>query len=324
MRVLVAGATGAIGKRLIPMLVSGGHRVYGTSRSSDKAPLIAKLGAEPLVVDALNKADVADAIRRSSPDVVVHELTAIPPGLDLRKFREQFAATNRLRTTGTDNLLAAARQAGVRRFVAQSFAGYSFAREGGAVNSEDAALRSHPPRQMATTLEAIRYLESAVLAAPIEGIVLRYGGFYGPGTSVSIDGAMIEPIRRRAFPIIGAGSGVWSWCHIDDAAAATALTVEEGAPGIYNIADDHPAAVADWLPALAAMVGAKPPRRIPTWLGRLLAGELAVALMNDVRGASNEKAKRDLGWKPRWPDWRIGFEHVLTNRADVAELRKTA
>jgi nucleoside-diphosphate-sugar epimerase len=292
MRVFVAGATGAIGRRLVPALVQAGHSVFGMAHSPGKAPLIVELGAEPLIVNALNRTAVVDAIRRTVPDVVVHELTAIPAALDLRKFAQQFAVTNRLRTEGTEHLLAGARAAGVRRFVAQSFAGWPYAREGSRIKSEDAPLDSHPPRQLRGTLAAIRKLEAAVLdVAPIEGIVLRYGALYGPGTSVAAEGALTEAIRRRAGPMIGHGTGIWSWLHVDDAVSATASAMERAAPRIYNIVDDDPALVNEWLPALAAAVGAKPPRRIPSWIGRLLVGEHAVVLMNEVRGASNQKAK---------------------------------
>jgi nucleoside-diphosphate-sugar epimerase len=324
MRILVAGATGAIGRRLVPALLTAGHSVIGMSHSFGKASLITALGAEPLIVDALDRAAVVDAIHRTGPDVVIHELTAIPPALDLRKFGRQFETTNLLRTQATDYLLAGARDAGVRRFIAQSFAGWPFARLGNMVKFEDAPLDPNPPRLLRSTLQAIQHLEAAVVAAPMEGIVLRYGAFYGPGTSVAMDGAITEAVRRRAFPIVGPGTGMWSWVHIDDAASATALAVERAAPGIYNIVDDDPAPVAEWLPALAAIIGAKPPRRIPTWLGKLLVGEHAVVLMNEIRGASNLKAKKQFGWRPDWPTWRHGFRHELATAESAPQLKKTA
>jgi nucleoside-diphosphate-sugar epimerase len=243
---------------------------------------------------------------------MVHQLTDLATTTNLRRFDAGFAATNRLRTEATGHLLTAARAAGTRRFVAQSFAGWPFARIGGPVKTEDDPLDPDPPAELRRTLDAIRQLEAAVLGAEgIEGVVLRYGGFYGPGTSAGAGGYMLDDLRRRRFPIVGAGTGVWSFIHIDDAAAATAAAVERGAPGIYQIVDDDPAPVSDWLPALAAAAGAKPPRRVPAWLARLLGGEHAVILMTEVRGASNAKAKRELGWTPAYRSWRQGFRTGL-------------
>ena len=312
MRIFVAGATGALGSRLVPLLVEGGHQVVGMTRSSGKAADLRASGAEPVVADGLDRDAVLRAVQRARPEVVVHQLTALTGTTSFRKFDKAFALTNRLRTEGTDHLLAAARASGVRRMVAQSFAGWPFARVGGPVKPEDAPLDPDPPAELRRTLVAIRHLESAVLQAEgMEGVVLRYGGFYGPGTSVGDGGFMLDEIRRRRFPIVDAGTGVWSFVHIDDAAAATAAAVERGAPGLYNIVDDDPAPVSAWLPALAAAIGAKPPRRIPAWLARLAAGEHGVVLLTQVRGASNAKAARELGWKPAYPSWRQGFRTGL-------------
>ena len=312
MRIFVAGATGALGRRLVPLLVSDGHQVTGMTRTPGKAAGLRAAGAEPVVADALDRDQVLEAVVAARPEVVVHELTALTAMTGFRRFDREFAATNRLRTEGTDHLLAAARAAGARRFVAQSFAGWPFARVGGPVKTEDDPLDPDPPAQLRGTLDAIRHLEAAVGGAEgIQGVVLRYGSFYGPGTSVGVGGYVLEDLRRGRYPIVGAGTGVWSFIHIDDAATATVAAIERGAPGVYQIVDDDPAPVSAWLPALAAAVGARPPRRIPAWLARLLAGELAVVLMTEVRGASNAKAKRELGWRPAWPSWRQGFRGGL-------------
>ncbi len=305
MKVFVAGATGALGKQLVPRLVAAGHEVVGMTRSEQRAELVRELGAEPAVADALDPDAVGVAVSEAQPEVIVHQLTALSDSIDLRHFDRDFAQTNRLRTEGTDILLSAARAAGTRRFVAQSFAGWPAARTGGPVKTEDDPLDADPPTGVRSTLEAILYLERAVTgAAPIEGLALRYGGFYGPGTSLQLDppsGEHIEAIRARKFPIVGNGAGVWSFIHIEDAAEATAIAVERGAPGIYNIVDDRPAAVRDWLPEVARQLGAKRPRRVPRWLGRIVAGEAATVMMTEIRGASNAKAKRELDWTPRHP-----------------------
>ncbi|HEX2096029.1 MAG TPA: NAD(P)-dependent oxidoreductase [Solirubrobacterales bacterium] len=301
MRILVAGATGALGRQLVPRLVERGHEVVGMSRSAERAALLEEHGARAVVADALDPDSVARAVVESEPEAIVHELTSLAAGIDMRRFDASFEQTNRLRTVGTDHLLAAGRAAGVRRFVAQSYAGWPYAREGGSVKSEDAPLDPSPPAPMRTTLEAIRHLEEAVTGTPeIEGVVLRYGALYGPGTSLSVepDGEHTAAIRDRRFPLVGDGAGVWSFVHVADAAEATAVAVERGAPGIYNVVDDTPAPVREWLPAAAEALGAKPPRRVPRWLGRLLAGEAAVVMMTEVRGASNAKARRELGWRP--------------------------
>jgi 2-alkyl-3-oxoalkanoate reductase len=314
MKVFVAGATGALGKQLIPRLVQNGHEVVGMTRTDSKRELISSLGAMPAVADALDPDAVAGAVAAAEPEVIVHQLTALSGSIDIRHFDRDFALTNRLRTEGTDHLLAAARAVGARRFVAQSYAGWPFARTGGPVKQEWEPLDPEPPEQLRSSLEAIRHLEDAVTGADwIEGLVLRYGGFYGPGTSLSLnpEGEHVELIRKRGFPVLGAGGGVWSFIHIEDAAEATAVAVERGAPGIYNVVDDDPAPVREWLPGAAGAVGARPPRRLPRWLGRLVAGEAATVMMTEVRGASNAKAKRELGWRPRYPSWREGFAKGL-------------
>jgi nucleoside-diphosphate-sugar epimerase len=311
MKILVAGATGAIGKRLVPRLAAAGHDVTGTTRSETRAKQVRELGASPAVLDALDPEQVAHVVAETEPEVIVHQLTAIPPDADFRKIDREFVLTNRLRTEGTDHLLAAGRAVGVRRFVAQSFGGWPFARKGGPVKTESDPLDLFPPDAMRETLDAIRYVERAVTNADwTEGIVLRYGGFYGPGTSFSREGEFAELIRKRKMPVVGDGGGVWSFIHIDDAAEATAIAVERGAPGIYNIVDDEPAPVAEWLPEVADTFGAKPPRHVPRWLGRMLAGEAATMMMTESRGASNAKAKRELGWRPRHSSWRQGFAEV--------------
>ena len=315
MRVFVAGASGAIGGRLVPMLVEAGHAVVAMTRTAEKADAIRASGAEPVLADALDEDSVGAAVREAEPEAVVHQLTALSTmSGNPRKFGEEFALTNRLRTEGTDHLLAAARAAGARRFVAQSYAGWPYAREGGPVKSEEDPLDPDPPAAARDALDAMRYLDRVVLGAEgIEGVVLRYGGFYGPGTGIARgeESALTEPIRKRRFPVVGGGTGVWSFVHIDDAARATLAALDRGAPGIYNVVDDDPAPVSEWLPALAEAIGAKPPRRVPTWIGRLAGGEMAVSLMTQVRGASNAKAKRELGWQPEHPSWREGFPAVF-------------
>jgi nucleoside-diphosphate-sugar epimerase len=308
MRILVAGATGALGTQLIPRLVERGHDVTGLARSASKQHDIREMGAKPVIADALDPEQVASAVAEAEPEVIVHQLTALSGSMDLRNFQRAFALTNRLRTEGADHLLAAGRAVGMRRFVAQSFAGWPYARTGGPVKTEEDPLDPEPVAAMRTTHDAIRRLEATVTGASwIEGIVLRYGGFYGPGTSFGPDGEHVEMLRKRRFPIVGDGAGVWSFVHIGDAADATVLAIERGAPGVYNIVDDEPAPVSEWLPAAARAVGAKPPLRIPRWLGRLAAGEAATVMMAEVRGASNAKAKRALGWQPAHPSWRQGF-----------------
>jgi 2-alkyl-3-oxoalkanoate reductase len=292
MRIFVAGATGVIGRRLVPLLVANGHTVIGTARTAGKADALRAAGASPVVVDALDRDAVREALIRAEPEVVVHQLTALAGFTDFRKFDEGFAVTNRLRTEGTDNLIGGMWEVGVRRLVAQSFAGWPHARVGGPVKSEEDPLDPHPPAALRRTLEAIQFLEGAVLHTDgVQGTVLRYGGFYGPGTSLGEGGVQLEAVRRRRFPIVGGGTGVTSFIHIDDAATATLAAIESGKPGVYNIVDDDPAPVAEWLPALAAAIGTMPPRHVPAWVARLFAGEHGVVMMTEVRGASNAKAK---------------------------------
>jgi nucleoside-diphosphate-sugar epimerase len=310
MRVLVAGA---IGRSLLPLLAAAGHQVFGTTRSSDKAGVIRELGGEALVADGLDAGEIRHAVQAAKPDVIVHEMTDLKRAFDLRHFDRAFAVTNRLRTEGTHNLLSAAREMGVERLVAQSFGGWPYARIGGPIKSEEDPLDPAPPRELRRTFDAIRYLEKAVASAS-DGVVLRYGAFYGPDTGL-FENAFLDQIVRRRVPIIGNGNGWWSLVHIEDAAAATALAIERGkAANIYNIVDDEPAPVREWLPALAATLGAKPPRRMPTWLGWLLGGEHLVVMMTQARAGSNAKAKRELGWQPMHPTWRRGFIEVMSNR----------
>jgi nucleoside-diphosphate-sugar epimerase len=314
MRIFVAGATGALGKQLVPQLVAKGHEVVGMTSKPENQDLVRGLGARPVVADALDPDAVAQAVAQAEPEVIVHQLTALSGSFDLKHLERFMAVTNRLRTEGTDHLLAAARAVEAKRFVAQSYAGWPFARTGGPVKTEDDPLDPTPAGQMRATLEAIGYLEETVAGAGwTEGVVLRYGGFYGPGTSFSLhpDGEMVEMIRKRKFPIVGHGDGVWSFVHIEDAATATVAAIEHGERGLYNVVDDEPAPVREWLPVLASALDAKPPRRIPRWLGRLAAGETATVMMTEVKGASNEKVKRELGWQPRYPSWRQGFAQGL-------------
>ncbi|MER7439587.1 NAD-dependent epimerase/dehydratase family protein [Micromonospora avicenniae] len=307
MRVLVAGATGAMGMELVPRLVDAGHEVFAMIRSESSRARAEQLGAVPVIADALDRAQVEAAVREAAPEVIVHQLTAIGH-VDTRHFERSFAATDRLRIEGTDNLLAAARAIGVRRFVAQSNGAFTYARTGGPVKNEQDPLDRSPVGQMASMIAAVEHLEQAVLgAAWTEGIVLRYGAFYGPGTSMAPGSKQLEMIRERKFPIVGDGGGVWSFVHISDAAEATVAAVANGRRGVYNIVDDDPAPVAEWLPELAALLGAKKPMRVPRFVGRLAAGEAGVVLMTELRGASNAKAKRELGWHPAHPTWRQGF-----------------
>jgi 2-alkyl-3-oxoalkanoate reductase len=300
MRVFVAGASGAIGTRLVPQLIDAGHEVIGTVRSPGSAERVRALGAKPVALDLLDAPAVRKAVLASEPEAIVHEATALSTVGDLKHFDRTFAQTNRLRTEGTDALLAAAHEAGVRRFVTQSYASPRYAREGGPVKSEDDPLDPAPVPAARESFAAMRHNDEAVTEAG--GIALRYGAFYG----ASNDG-LPEPVRKRQFPIIGNGAGVTSFIHLDDAAAATVLALERGEAGVYNIVDDEPAAARDWLPVLAEVLGAKPPRRFPAWLARLLAGEFVVMMETESRGASNAKAKRELGWELRYPSWREGF-----------------
>jgi nucleoside-diphosphate-sugar epimerase len=305
MRVFVAGATGAIGKQLVPRLVEAGHEVHGMTRSESKQAMLHELGAVPVVADALDPDQVAEAVGRARPDVIVHQLTALA-GVEIRHPERGVAMTNRVRIEGTDHLLSAGQVVGVRRFVAQSIGLY--VRTGGPVKSEEDPFDPSPPGELREGAAGIHHLEQAVLGARwTEGIVLRYGAFYGPGTHLAPGGELSELVRKRRFPLVGDGGGVWSFIHVADAAEATVAAVEHGSRGVYNVVDDDPAPVAEWLPALAQTLGAKRPMRVPRFIVRLFAGEAGVVMMTDVRGASNAKAKRELAWRPAHPSWRQGF-----------------
>lgn len=311
MRILIAGASGAIGRRLVTMLTDRGHTVAGTTRTAEKVGALVSLGAEALVVDALDADQVLAAVQRFRPEVIIHQLTALRGTPDFKRFDQYFAATNRLRTVGTDHLLAAAKATDVRRVVAQSYGGWTSERIGGPVKSETDPLDPRPPANAAATLAAMRYLETAVTQAPLEGVVLRYGGFYGPGNGIGKGGEALDLLYRRRMPIVGGGTGVWSFVHIDDAASAAVIAAEGGPQGIYNIADDEPAPVRVWLPYLAEVIGARPPLRVPTWLARPMLGAQGVSMMTEARGVSNAKARAELGWRPTFGSWRQGFREGL-------------
>ena len=300
MQVLVIGATGAVGLPLVSQLVERGHEVVGTSRSGERAETLRELGAKPALLDVLDRNAVHRMVLETRPDAIVHQATSLAGGLDFKRFAETFAQTNRLRTEGADNLLSAAKEAGIERFVAQSYGGgVTYARVGGRVKTEDDPLDESLPDTV-ETVEAIKHLETAVLDA--DGIALRYGSFYG----AAID-PMRDAVRGRKVPIVGDGGGVWSLIHIADAAAASVLALERGESGVYNVADDEPAPAREVIPAMAEALGAPPPRKVPAWLAKLFAGELGVIMMTQIRGASNAKAKRELGWTLRYPSWRQGF-----------------
>jgi 2-alkyl-3-oxoalkanoate reductase len=303
MRVFVTGATGAVGGHLVPALVAAGHEVTASTRTPGKTGALRAAGAAPVVLDGLDRAAVIAAVRAAAPEVIVHEMTALAEMGSLRNMDRTFAATNELRTRGTDNLLAAATEAGTRRVIVQGYTGWPNQRSGGPVKTEDDPLDTRPVASTQRSLAAIKYLEEQVPAAVPEGIVLRYGSFYGPGASQ----ILLDLVRKRQVPVIGGGTGIWSFIEITDAAAATVAAVGRGAPGVYNIVDSDPAPVADWLPYLAKVAGAKPPLRLPAWLGRPLAGELVMVQMTSARGSSNGKARKELGWEPRYPSWREGF-----------------
>ena len=308
MRVFLAGATGALGRTLVPQLISAGHQVTGTTRSKGKFNQIRAWGADPVLVDGLDAAAVGEAVAAAEPDAIIHQMTALSGSSDLRRFDRTFAVTNELRTVGTDNLLAAARATGVRRFVAQSFTGWPNERTGGPIKTEDDPLDPNPPKWQRRSLAAIEYVERSVLAAPLDGIVLRYGMFYGPGASDEL----IALVRKRRMPIVGDGGGIWSMIHIDDAASATVAALSAG-QGVYNIVDDEPATSAVVLTTLAEIVEAKRPRHLPVWLARLAAGEVGVSYLTNIRGSSNAKAKRELDWQPHWVTWREGFRDGLVD-----------
>jgi nucleoside-diphosphate-sugar epimerase len=312
MKVFVAGATGAIGRHLVPLLVADGHEVVAMTRSPDKAESLRGSGAEAVVADGLDRAAVEQALMRAEPEVVIHQMTALTAAKSFKKFDDEFSTTNTLRTTGTDNLLEAARQSGVRRFIAQSFGAWNYERTGSDLKTEDDPLDPSLPANQTKSQDAIRQLEEAVVGADgMDGIALRYGFFYGPGTGIAVDGDIVKLVVERKLPIVGDGAGVWSFVHIEDAALATRAAIESGSRGIYNVVDDEPAPVAVWLPELARVLGAKPPRRIPIWLGRIAIGEVGISMMTQIRGMSNAKANRELGWQPRYKSWRDGFRTGL-------------
>jgi 2-alkyl-3-oxoalkanoate reductase len=317
MRVFVAGASGAIGSRLVPQLLAAGHEVVGTFNSAANEQRVRALGATPVALDLLDRRAVRKAVLESEPDAIVHQVTALANARFTRNLDRTFAQTNRLRTEGTDALVAAAREAGVRRIVGQSFASYRYARQGGPVKTEDDPLDPTPPHGMREGSAAMTYLEDAITGAG--GIALRYGGFYG-----AVNDGLIEPVRKRQFPIIGPGTGIFSFIHLDDAAAATVLALDHDGPAIYNVVDDEPAAVRDWLPAMAEALGAKPPRRFPVWLARLIAGEAVAVMGTEARGASNAKAKRELGWSLGYPSWREGFRAVYAPSPSRSTARAAA
>lgn len=307
MRVFVAGGTGAIGQHLIPLLVADGHDVTATTRSRAKAATLEKQGATAAVVDGLDRAGLIEAVRAAEPEVIVHQMTALSALKDFRNLDRDFAQTNELRTRGTDYLLEAASLAGTRRVVAQSYIGWNNARTGGMIKTEEDPTDTRPAAHTEKSLAAINHVERTVPSAAPEGLVLRYGSFYGPGSS----DVLIEAVRKRRLPIVGSGDGVWSFIEITDAAKATAKAVATGAPGLYNIVDDDPAPVREWLPYLAECLGVKAPMHIPAWLGKIAAGDLAVMQMTQVRGSANGKAKRELGWRPEFATWRDGFRHWI-------------
>lgn len=307
MRVLVAGAGGAVGQQLIPLLTRAGHAVGALLRSESKRDALLALGARPFFADALDPAAVQTVVEAFRPDTIINQLTAIPQVIDLAHYDRDFALTNRLRIEGTDNLIAAAKRGNVKRFVAQGFAGSTYARRGSGVKTEEDPFDPDPPTQLRATFAALRHLESSVLGSfPDSGVVLRYGWFYGPRTSLAKDGPMTQAARKRKLPIVAGGTGLWSFLHIEDAASA-ALAALEGKAGIYNIAGDEPALVRDWISMLTELAGAMPPFHVPGWVARMLIGDHLVAMMKDNRGISNEKAKQELGWSPRYPNWRDGF-----------------
>lgn len=310
MRVFIAGATGAVGSRLVPLLVAAGHEVVGTTRSEARVGELERAGANGVVMDGLDAASVRRAVLEAHPDAIVHQLTALSGQVgDMKHFDQGFAATNALRTRGTDHLLAAAAEAGVARFIAQSYSGWPNERTGGGVKTEEDRLDPNPTTASRETLAAIRYVEQQTTDAG--GLALRYGTLYGPGNAIGRGGEVVEMVAARKLPVVGGGTGVWSFCHVDDAASSAAAALTRGAAGVYNIVDDEPAPVSEWLPELARAIGAKPPMRIPAWMARPLIGEHGVSMMTQVRGSSNAKAKRELGWEPSWPSWREGFRTGL-------------
>jgi nucleoside-diphosphate-sugar epimerase len=312
MRAFIAGSTGAIGKFLVPLLIENGHDVIALIRRAEKAPALEAMGAKVALADPLNVKELTAAIVKSEPEVIIHQLTALVGVGNLKKFDEEFVQTNRFRTEATATMLAAAEMVGTRRFIAQSFCGWPFAREGGPIKTEEDPLDPNPPASFSKSLAAIRYLEDTVRkTTDVQALALRYGNFYGPGTGIANDGFMVELVRKRKIPIVGNGAGIWSFIHIQDAARATVAAVTHGAPGLYNIVDNEPAPVSSWLPALADAVGAKRPYTVPAWLGKFAIGDGGVSMMTSIRGGSNGKAKQELAWQPIYPSWRRGFVEGL-------------
>lgn len=313
MRVFLAGATGVVGRRLMPMLIEAGHEVIGTTRTPGNQAALEQAGAHPTLMDALDADSVHHAVRTAAPEVIVHEATALHGGMNLKKFDRSFATTNQLRRAGTAHLLAAAHAAGTTRMIAQSFTGWTNPRAGGDVTDETTPLDSRPTAASQETLAAIAYLERTVTEDDgLDGLALRYGMLYGPGTGLGDGGDMLALVRKRQLPLVGTGAGVWAFLHIDDAARATVAALDHGSPGVYNIVDDEPAPVSAWLPHLAHSIGAQPPRRLPAWLARPAIGEHGVSMMTRIRGASNAKAKHQLNWQPNHPSWRQGFRDGLS------------
>ena len=313
MRVFVAGGSGAIGRQLVPKLVAGGHDVTATARSSSKLAEIRAWGANAVVMDGLDHASVRAAVTAARPEVIVHQMTALSTVTDLRHFDRKFALTNRLRTEGAHYLLDAAAEAGARRLVAQGFTGWTNERGGPPVKDETSPLDPHPPKSMRQSLDAIAELEKSVTTASgVEGLVLRYGNFYGPGST-----ALLDAVRRRKLPVVGSGAGLWSFVHLADAADATIAALDRGTPGVYNVVDDEPAPAAEWIPYLAKVAGAKPPLHVPAWAGKLAGGEAVVLMMTEARGSSNSKAKAVLGWAPGHPSWRDGFQAWATDERET-------
>jgi len=312
MRIFLAGATGVIGEQLVPLLVAGSHQVIASTRKPEKVGRLRAHGAEPVVVDGLDRDAVMKAVVAAHPDAIVNQMTALASMRSLKHFDDGFAVTNRLRTEGTSHLLEAARAAGTSKIVVQSYTGWPNERRGGRVKTEDDPLDSNPPKAMTRSLAAIRALEQMVTKPDgVTGTALRYGSLYGPGTFLSNQSETVTMIRQRKFPLVGNGAGVWSFLHVKDAARATQLALERDTPGLYNIVDDDPAEASEWLPYLAQLVGAKPPYRLPVWLARFVVGGAGVSMMTQIRGSSNAKAKRDLGWQPEYASWRDGFRRGL-------------
>ena len=309
MRIFIAGGTGAVGSRLVPLFAAAGHEVTATSRTAGGTRRIDSAGGRGVIMDGQDAASIRRAVIEAQPDVLVHQLTSLAAGFDFKRFDEVFAVTNELRTRGTDALIAAAQEAGTSRIVVQSYTGWTNPHSGPAVKTEEDPIDPDPVPAARNTLAAIAHAERATVAAG--GLALRFGNFYGPGQALGAGGEMLEAVRKRQVPIVGRGSGVWSFCHIDDAAAATVAAVTRGAAGLYNIVDDDPAPVSDWLPELARAVGAKQPLRVPAWIARMLMGEFGVAWMTTARGSSNAKARDALGWAPQYASWREGFRTGL-------------